>query len=41
MNKSQKYDIRNNGPWVEALKGVEAIQEMPEMVEVDENFNND
>jgi hypothetical protein len=28
-------------PWYKALKPIDAINEVPEMVEVDDNFNED
>lgn len=40
-NQSQKYDIKQKAPWMDALRAVETIKEVPELIEVDENFNND
>ena len=40
-NKSQKMEVKTKGPWVNALKAVETIKEVPELIEVDESFNND
>lgn len=44
MLPSSRNDIRGNSdlaPWTKALKPIDAINEMPELIEVEDNFNED